>query len=103
MAESEPSKAARQAFVALVQAAMTKHAAKQPLTPKETKAWAKWEAEEDERRGMRWLAAVPKKIYCSLVGRQHKVVNDQADAFGIPLRGATINVLDVVKWLHDFL
>lgn len=105
MVDPEPSKpkaAERQAFVALVQSAMRKHQLKQPLTPKENRAWARWEAEEDERRGMRFITALPKKIYCSIVGRQPKVVNDQADTFGIPLRGATVNLVEVAKWIHDF-
>jgi hypothetical protein len=51
---------------------------------------------------MRFLRSLPKKIYCNLVGRQPKVVNDQADTYGVPLRGDTVDVADVLKWLHDF-
>lgn len=81
---------------------MQKHQAKQPLTPKETRAWSKWEAEEDERRGRRYLTTLSKRDYCNLVGRQAKVVNEQADLYGVPLRGSTVDGLEVLRWLHDF-
>lgn len=92
----------RQIFIQLVQSAMRKHAAKEQLTPREARAWAKWEVEEDERRGKRWLANMPKKTYCSIVGRQPKVLNDQADAYGVPLRGHLVDAAAVLRWLHDF-
>lgn len=100
--DSNPKSAVRQAFIALVQMAMRKQAAKEPLDPKESRALDKWNAEEDERRGRRWLASLPKKKYCELVGRQHKVVNEQATRFGIPLNGPTVNALEVFQWVHDF-
>lgn len=99
---SKPNSAERQNFLALVQTAIKKRQAKQQLTPKEARAFDRYEAEEDERRGVRYLTTLPKKTYCSLVGRQAKVVNDQADTFGVPLRGATVNGLEVLKWIHDF-
>lgn len=102
MDDAKPVTAERRAFIALVQTAIKKQAGGQALAPKERRAWDLWEAEENERRGRRWLAALPKKTYCELVGRQPKVVNDQADAYGVPLRGATVDVLGVLKWLHDF-
>jgi hypothetical protein len=36
-------------------------------------------------------------------GRQTKVLNEQAARYGIPFGGATINLSNVVKALHDFL
>jgi hypothetical protein len=36
-------------------------------------------------------------------GRQTKVINEQARRYGIPFGGATINLPDVVRALHDFL
>jgi hypothetical protein len=36
-------------------------------------------------------------------GRQTKVLNEQAALYGIPFGGATINLNDVVRSLHDFL
>jgi hypothetical protein len=104
MAEPEkPITATRQAFIALVQSALRKQAAREALTPKESRAIDQWNAEENERRGRLWLRSLTKKQYCELVGRQVKVVNDQADRYGIPLRGATVDALEVFKWIHDFL
>lgn len=99
---SKPNSAERQNFLALVQTAIKKRQAKEQLTPKEARAFDRYEAEEDERRGMRFITALPKKLYCSFVGRHTKILNDQADTFGIPLRGATVNLVEVVKWIHDF-
>jgi len=100
--ESIPRLAERDAFIALVESAKKKHEANEKISPREMRAWAKWEAEEDEKRGRRWLAAMPKRAYCSVVGRQYKVLNEQADAFGIPLRGDTVDAMAVLRWIHDF-
>jgi len=102
MDDAKPNTAERRAFIALVQTAIKKQASGQVLEAKERRAWDRWEAEENERRGRRWLAALPKKTYCDLVGRQPKVVNEQADAYGIPLRGGIVDALGVLKWIHDF-
>lgn len=108
VAKSEASKsnpASRRAELDLVKAAIAKKQAgnEAAITAKERRAWERWEDEEDERRGRRFLAAMPKKLYSEFAGRQTKVLHEQADAYGIPLRGATINVGDVLRWLHDFL
>jgi hypothetical protein len=93
----------RQQQMKLVQSAMAKHQARQELTKQEATAWARWEGEEDERRGRRYLAAMPKKAYCDFSGRQVKILHDQADLYGIPLRGATVHVSELLAWVHDFL
>ena len=36
-------------------------------------------------------------------GRQTKVLNEQAERYGIPFGGRTINLPNVVRALHDFL
>ncbi len=36
-------------------------------------------------------------------GRQTKVLKEQADRHGIPFGGATVNLPEVIKKLHDFL
>lgn len=103
MAEpTRPEQLEREAFLAVVKSAIAKNQAKQPLTPKERRAWQRWEADEDQRRGQRFVAAVPKKVYCDWSGRPTKILHDQCDLYGVPLRGATINVPDVIRWLHEF-
>jgi len=49
------------------------------------------------------IRSVPKKVYCQLTGRQPRTVNDQADKYGVPLRGDSVDLGAVVEWLHDFL
>ena len=51
---------------------------------------------------------VPKKDYLEMAGdgdkpRPANVVNDQADRYGFPLRGATLNLRKVLRAFHDFL
>lgn len=50
-----------------------------------------------------WIAAVPKGEYCSLSGRQHKLVDDAARNYGLPLDRATINLRDALTALHDLV
>ena len=49
------------------------------------------------------LAEIPKKLYRQMAGRQDKILNDQDALWGIPLRGPTVDLAAVVRWLHDFL
>lgn len=73
------------------------------LSAQEQKAFEKWSQEQNERRGLLFLAELPKKFWRQWSGRQHKVLNEQAQLYGIPLGEATIDVRAVAKWLHDFL
>lgn len=50
-----------------------------------------------------WAAAVPKGEYCALAGRQHKLVDDAARNYGLPLDRATINLRDALTALHDLV
>jgi hypothetical protein len=46
------------------------------------------------------LANLPKGVYCDLAGRQHKVIDDFAERYELPLRGATVDLGLVIKTLH---
>jgi hypothetical protein len=46
---------------------------------------------------------VAKRIYCAMANRQPKVVNEQADRYKLPLRGATVDLCEIIKAFHDFL
>ena len=50
-----------------------------------------------------YLREVPKHLYCEASGRPRQVLLSQADRYGFPLRGATINVWAVLAAFHDFL
>lgn len=87
----------------IVERAIRKQQAGAALSARERKAFEKWSQEQNERRGLLFLAELPKKFWQQWSGRQHKVLNEQAELYGIPIGAATIDVREVAKWLHDFL
>lgn len=95
----------RDAMMERVRSALAKKQRGQPdtITAAERRALKAFEAEQDRVRGLRFVAALPKKLYAEWAGRQQKTLNEQADLYGVPLRGTTINVPHVVRWLHDWL
>ncbi|QDV22930.1 hypothetical protein [Aureliella helgolandensis] len=50
-----------------------------------------------------WRSAVPKGEYCQLAGRQHKLIDDAADNYRLPLRGASVNLREALTALHDLI
>ncbi len=58
----------------------------------------------DRRRHIEtWQIAVPKGEYCQLASRQHKLVDDAADNYNLPIGEATINLRDALTALHDLV
>jgi len=53
--------------------------------------------------GTRFAAAVPFKFLGEWTGRQNTLLYQAAERYGVPIRGPTWNVADVVKWLFEFL
>lgn len=47
--------------------------------------------------------ALPKLLWVRWSGRQHKVLNDQARLYGLPVGGPTIDLAEVARWLHNLL
>lgn len=90
-------------FVRLVQNALAKKRAGHKLKRDELRAIERYQRDEDERARRRHYAEIPKKLWVQWSGRQHKVLNDQAAAHGLPVSGETIDLAAVVKWLHEFL
>lgn len=86
----------------LVQAALKKQAGGGTLTKTEQRAIDRFQAEQTEKRGLAFVAAVPKKLYSAWSGRQQKILNDQAALYGVPLEGPTVDLRAVVRWLHEF-
>lgn len=75
----------------------------QPLNRQQTRD-LDWLKALDAREAIdTWIDSVPKGEYCRLAGRQHKVVDDCARAYGLPLLGEAINLVDAISALHDFL
>lgn len=59
--------------------------------------------DREERERWKYYRTVPKKHYRQLSGRQDKVLNEQATAYGIPVGGPTIDLEAVLRWFHDYL
>lgn len=73
------------------------------LTRQQERDLAWWEHLERTRHIAEWQAAVPKGDYCYLAGRQHKLINDAADHYGLPIDGAVINLRYALTALHDLI
>jgi hypothetical protein len=63
-----------------------------------------WLENLDRRRHIEtWQMAVPKGEYCQLASRQHKLVDDAADNYNLPIGESTINLRDALTALHDLV
>lgn len=60
--------------------------------------------ERKREEALRWdyYRSIPKKHWREMSGRQDKVLNEQATRYGLPVGGPTIDLLEVVSWLHGF-
>lgn len=45
----------------------------------------------------------PKKLYCELSGRPHKVLNEQATRYNLPIGGDVIDLFQTITRFHDML
>ncbi|WP_417851060.1 hypothetical protein [Thalassoglobus sp.] len=77
-------------------------AGEQP-TAQEKAALKRYEKEQEETRRWQYYESIPQKHWRQMSGRQTKVLNEQAERYGIPFGGRTINLPQVVHALHDFL
>ena len=50
-----------------------------------------------------YVSAMPKGDYCRLSDRQHKLIDDAARNYGLPIDGATINLGEALRAVHDLL
>lgn len=72
----------------------------------------------EERRereiGQRWVWHIPKSVYKAWAGgawengpggrpRPDQTIDRQHDNYGLPAKGATVSLPEVIHWLHDFL
>jgi hypothetical protein len=72
-------------------------------TAQERAALGRYERQQEEQRRWTYYAAIPQKHWRQMSGRQTKVLNEQAQRYGLPFGGPTINLPEVVRALHDFL
>lgn len=91
------------AFIRLVQTALAKKRSGQKLKREEQRAIERYQRDEEERARKRHFRQCPKKAYVAMSGRQHKVLDDQAKLYDLPLSGETVDLGAVIKRFHDFL
>lgn len=84
-------------------AALRKMQAGQKPTRAEAAALKRVEKAQEERRRWEYYESIPQKHWREMSGRQTKVLHEQAERYGIPFGGRTINLPDVVRALHSFL
>jgi hypothetical protein len=87
----------------LVTSALRKREAGQQPTAQELAALRRYEKQRDEQQRWDHYRTVPKKHYTAMSGRQRKVLNEQADRYGIPCSGEVIDLGAVLRWVHDSL
>jgi hypothetical protein len=97
------AKLSKQLDKELAQKAVRKVMAGERPTAKEAAALRRHEAEQEEVRRWQYYEAIPQKHWREMSGRQTKVLNEQAERYGIPFGGRTICLPRVVKAFHDFL
>ncbi|WP_146512720.1 hypothetical protein, partial [Thalassoglobus neptunius] len=72
-------------------------------TAQEQSALKRYEKEQEEQKRWQYYESIPQKHWRQMSGRQTKVINEQAERYGIPFGGRTINLPKVVRALHEFL
>ncbi len=73
------------------------------LSRDEQRAFDKWKREAIDRSLEQLGKACPKKFYVALSGRPHKVLDQQATRYQLPLLGDKLNLFDIQHRIHDLL
>ncbi len=68
---------------------------------KATSAQTKKEAARQARFAV--YESMPKRDWSEMSGRRNQVLDEQTKRWGIPLKGRTLSLPAIAKWLHDFL
>ena len=87
----------------VVARAYKKVMAHEELTKQEERALRSHEKDKEERLRQKFYATIPQKHWKEMSGRQSKVLQEQAERYGIPFGGPTVNLPAVVRAFHDFL
>lgn len=83
-------------------AALAEHR-NEPLTKRQQMDLKWWQKRQARAATEELLENLPKQMYSKLCGRQVKVINQQADRYGLPIREPSIDMYQAVKAFHDFL
>ena len=93
------SEADRAAYIRVLQARSTGGNS----TQTDIRAAKRYDDAERLRVGLLFVAAVDKNLLCKWGEVQHKQVDDAAERYGLPAKGATWSVPEVCHWLFRFL
>jgi hypothetical protein len=103
-AKSKRSKSmAEEIDAELAEAARKKRTAGEKPTRDELAALRREDARVDREALERHVAAVPKTLVADAMALQTVQIHRLADRWSVPLRGRTVNLLEVLRWLRDFL
>ena len=86
----------------LVMMALDKIRRGETPTRDEKQALDRYEKHRDEETRQKHFTSITIGEWVQWSGRQHKVLQDQAARYGIPL-AATFDLKEIARWLHDFL
>src|SRR5689334_5769743 len=103
MASKAPTSATEQVDRELAQRAIKKISTGQTPTVQEQASLKRYEKDREEKLRWQYYGSIPQKHWREMSGRQTKVINEQAERYGIPFGGAFIDLRKVVRSLHDFL
>ena len=98
-----PASTSEQIDRELAARALDKRKIGQTPTRAELRALKRYEKETEEARRRQYYATCPKKHYLELCGRSAKTVLQQADLYGLPLRGGEIDLGAALTAFHDLL
>lgn len=73
------------------------------LTPAEQSSIKRFEKEREEELRWKYYRSIPQKHWREMSGRQTKVLNEQAERYGLPFGGPQIDLTALARALHDFL
>lgn len=87
----------------MARSATKKSAAGKKPTASELAALRRVEKQTEEARRWEYYETIPKRHWQEMSGRPPKVLNEQDDRYGIPLRGKDVSLPAIARWLHNFL
>jgi hypothetical protein len=87
----------------LAAAANDKQKRGEKLTAKEKRHIERYLEAVDEEKRAGHYRTVPKKDFCALAARQHKLIDDAHRNYGAPVDGKEVDLFKFVRWVFDFL
>lgn len=72
-------------------------------TQTDLRAGKRWEEAEQLRVGLAFVAAIENKYLCAWANVQRQQINNAAERYGMPAKGPTWSVPELVHWVFRFL